>query len=340
MPRPSPAPYQPRLGNLDVFRGLAALAVCLFHFASSRFLPDGAIAGLIMHGYLGFDVFFVISGFVIPLALHQSGYRMAGYGTFLWRRLIRLYPAFLISAVLAVGLWYTSSLHPAFQGGPPRITGIQLVGNLTLTADLLRTPWVNPVFWTLAIELQYYLLIGLVFPWMLAGSRIQRWAFMASWLVAPLLVPWPATVLAYAALFAMGIFSFLRSRGFITTPEYVFGLIACTAVHGWRFDGLSSGAGLATALAISLLPPITARPLLFLGTISYSLYLIHVPFGGKLIHLVQRVTDNAVFRGGLLVLTTLATLAAAWVFYRLIERPFHDLSRSWYARKPSPPLAK
>ena len=328
MSPPSLSPSTSRLDSLDVFRGLAALAVCLFHFSRGGFVPDGILARGFKYGYLGFDVFFVISGFVIPLALNRTGYVLGDYGVFLRRRFLRLYPAFLVAGFLAMGLWYASSLHPAFHGTRPHLTAMEGVGNLTLTADLLGLPWINPVYWTLAIEVQYYLLIGLVFPWLVSAQRGRRYAAIALWLIAPWLCPLPATVLAYAALFGMGVFAFLRTTRLISTRVCISLLVAATLVHGVRGDWPGSIAGLATAGAILLLPPITARPLLFLGTISYSLYLIHVPFGGKLINLAQRLTENGAKRYGLMALATVVTLVVAWVFYRLVERPSHEFSRS------------
>ena len=326
---PSSSPPVPcRQDNLDVFRGLAALAVCLFHFTSTGVLREGLFTRLLAHGYLGFDVFFVISGFVIPLALYRSGYVIADSGNFLWRRYLRLYPAYLLSGLLALVLWYASSRHPAFRGAPPHLTGKEIVGNLTLTADLLGTSWINPVYWTLAIEVQYYLLIALVFPWLVSARPARRTSAIALWLVAPWLNPLPATVLAYTALFGMGVFAFLRANRLITTRAFIGLLAAATVVHGTRGDWLGSGAGLATALAILLLPPIAARPLLWLGTLSYSLYLIHVPFGGKLINLAQRLPDDPALRVGLLALATGLTIVAAWIFHRFVERPSHELSRS------------
>ncbi len=323
-----PVPSPLRQDNLDIFRGLAALAVCFFHFTSRGFLPDGVGTRIFTHGYLGFDVFFVISGFVIPLALHRAGYGIGDYGIFLRRRFFRLFPAYLVSGLLALALWYASSLHPAFRGSRPYLTVVQGLGNLTLTADLLHTPWINPVYWTLAIELQYYLLIGLVFPWLVSAQRGRRYAAMALWLLAPWLGPLPATVWTYAALFGMGVFAFMQANRLITMRTCAGLLMVAAVVHGVRSDWLSSGAGLVTALAILLLPPITARPLLFLGTISYSLYLIHVPFGGKLINLARRLPDSPALRVLLLLLVTVTTIATAWAFYLLIERPCHEFSRS------------
>lgn len=64
---------QKRLTNLDIFRAVAALAVCLFHFGNNNLLGIPVLSSFLQHGHLGVIVFFVISGYIIPYALFRSG---------------------------------------------------------------------------------------------------------------------------------------------------------------------------------------------------------------------------------------------------------------------------
>ncbi|MFZ3046680.1 MAG: hypothetical protein WA151_12270, partial [Desulfatirhabdiaceae bacterium] len=71
----SPTGISNRLTHVDALRGLAALAVCLFHLTRYKpgFLPEYSILkSICQYGYLGVEIFFVISGFIIPLALFRS----------------------------------------------------------------------------------------------------------------------------------------------------------------------------------------------------------------------------------------------------------------------------
>ncbi len=83
-----------RLSNLDILRGLAALAVCFFHFDRESLFKGTFYPEIAKYGYLGVDVFFVISGFVIPLSLSASDFTLRGIWAFWAARFLRLYPAY------------------------------------------------------------------------------------------------------------------------------------------------------------------------------------------------------------------------------------------------------
>ncbi len=114
----------------------------------------------------------MISGFVIPLALHRSDYRFGNIGEFLLKRWKRLYPAFVAALFLAVGLWVLAGFVPGFQGARFKADYFQFLSNLTLTSEFAGHDWYVPVFWTLSIECQYYFLIGLSFPLFVSRFRL------------------------------------------------------------------------------------------------------------------------------------------------------------------------
>ena len=122
------------LSSLDLLRGLAAVAVCYFHFTHGN--PDFLSKTNILYqsgryGFLGVDVFFVISGFVIPYAMYRGMYRFKNFGTFLLKRVIRIEPPFLISIILVIALnWLSTYLH------------ITVEPVLPLTTPLWRCIWV------------------------------------------------------------------------------------------------------------------------------------------------------------------------------------------------------
>jgi len=81
-----------RLENIDVLRGIASLAVCWFHLTNSY--AQGSVAQLSgQYGWLGVEVFFVLSGFIIPHAMYSSNYELrSGWKIYIAKRLLRLDP--------------------------------------------------------------------------------------------------------------------------------------------------------------------------------------------------------------------------------------------------------
>src|SRR6185295_1906083 len=114
-----------RLQGLDFLRGLASLAVCWFHLTRFRYnVPDPRGYALVCqtgaYGWLGVEVFFVISGFVIPYSLYRARYRVKNYRTFILKRVIRLDPPYLVSIAVILALAYALALY---SGRPAMVEG-------------------------------------------------------------------------------------------------------------------------------------------------------------------------------------------------------------------------
>lgn len=161
-----------RIEFLDGLRGLAVSLVVLFH-AYARW-PDvvpygGAFAHIkvFSYGWLGVQLFFLISGFVIFLTLD----RCASLSEFLGRRWLRLFPAMLIASLF---VWYTAGIFPERPAGSP--TSDQLVpGLLFIDPQWLQLAGIHarPIegaFWSLFVEAQFYLIAGFSY-FVLGGKR-------------------------------------------------------------------------------------------------------------------------------------------------------------------------
>ena len=198
MTRDQPAPNGPekramkaRLVYIDCLRGLAAAWVVAYHAWGGAFatpttqqapaiipaspsLPFLLGFGTIQYGYVGVQLFFVLSGFCIHLPQARSPPRPLAVGIFLRRRFVRLYPAYLASIVFAM----------AAAGLPNTIAdvlGSQTSGDWMRTfrvreavvnAAFLQLAWpkaleLNSVYWTLLYEAQFYLL----YPAILKAAR-------------------------------------------------------------------------------------------------------------------------------------------------------------------------
>lgn len=319
---------QDRLANLDIFRGLAALAVCLYHFDRESFVGVGAISDILSYGHLGVDAFFVISGFVIPLSLYYSNFKINQSWAFIVSRFFRLYPAYFCSGAVAVILWYVSSWIPGFSGEAPSLSMLQLISNCLLLCDFTNQNWYIPVFWTLAIEGQYYLVIAVSCPLLFSSRAILRRGCLGLWLIAPVIVGPSPTVFFWAPLFVMGISAFLFKEGKVRIFEFLLLIILSALARASEGRADSAILSFIVSLCIVFLPRLRFPSLVWFGTISYSLYLIHLPLGDRMINLVRRLPEDFLIRLLAVGSALLVSVIAAAVLYVLVEKPSHLYARS------------
>jgi peptidoglycan/LPS O-acetylase OafA/YrhL len=328
-----------RIASLDALRGLAALAVCWFHFTHGNptFLPDGWLKASGRPGWLGVEVFFVISGFVIPYALHRAAYRWRHYPTFLLKRLTRLDPPYLVTLALIVFMGTLSGLKPGLGGQTYEYNGQQLLTHLGYINVFFGYKWLNPVFWTLAIEFQYYLLVGLLFP--LLGSRKipVRLAVMAALAALALLIPSDEFIFHWLFLFLLGMATFQYRVGYFGERWYWL-MVVVLGIGCFRtLGGTHFAAGVTTALIIAHVNWSGGWALRSLGDISYSLYLLHVPVGCQVIDRCLPWATSTAGQLGVLALALALTLGAAILLYRIVERPAQKWSASFrYRNAPAP----
>jgi peptidoglycan/LPS O-acetylase OafA/YrhL len=322
---------------------VAVVFVMAFHYIPGvdRYAPLGSI---------GVRLFFVLSGFLITRILLDWRGRPLGDAlrTFYVRRSLRIFPLFYL-VLLGAAVANLSPVRSSWEWHAGYLTNVYL---------FLRGDWHHSIshLWSLAVEEQFYLVwpcIVLLLP----ASRLP-WLLVCLIVVAPisrLLIGGPMTaVLPTSCLDSLGIGALLAIPA---TAERVIAagrmvgiplLIGATAIRyaGWRGLGpevlldfsvaLAGGAavGLAargfTGLTGSLL---SARPVVYIGTISYGLYLIHGFMPYALGHLVSGLVGWPwPFRAALLTLATLATAALSW---HVVEAPilgFKDRLSYWQSR--------
>jgi peptidoglycan/LPS O-acetylase OafA/YrhL len=319
-----------RVESADLLRGVAALSVAWFHFTNGGpLLEDGWLKGSGSHGWLGVHAFFVISGFVIPLSMQRAGYALRRHaGTFVLKRFIRLEPPYLLAVALCVVLGMLSAAAPAYAGRPFALDQAQLLLHVGYLNDLFGVPWLNPVFWSLAIEFQFYLSMALLYPLLAHRRRAVALAALAAASLSALVLRDGALVFLYAPLFAFGVLAFWLRSGQLGARAFLALALANAVVAVPALGPAAAMVGGAAALILAFAEWRVPRAFAFLGAISYSLYLLHVPIGGRVVNLGARVAEGDLARAAVLAAALAASLLAAWLFFRVVEHP----ARQWSSR--------
>ncbi len=321
-----------RYETVEVLRGLAALSVLWFHLTNGNpsFLPNNSLlksSGA--YGYLGADLFFVISGFIIPYSLSVRNYSIHSDGlSFLLRRIVRIEPAYLVSAALMVVGQAASALTPGSNAAMPTSGVIaSLALHVVYVAPWLDVPWLSPVYWSLAIEFQYYLAMLFFAPMLLSKRRASIYPFLIATAVLALAIHDRRALFPFLPLFGLGFVRFLALRRVMTWVELsswaVVFFVLC-----WLTLGPHEAVTAALAFGFLLLPLDRPVPILsFLGGISYSLYLVHVPVGGRIINLSTRLQSTTPVQLAAVASAVAASILAAYCFWRVIEKPSARLSK-------------
>jgi peptidoglycan/LPS O-acetylase OafA/YrhL len=314
-----------RLTTVDALRGVASLSVCWYHLTNgnANFLPDGLLKSSGAYGWLGVEIFFVISGFIIPYSLYRSSYHVSAYGTFLLKRIIRLDPPYLVSIIIVIALRYVFAALPGLGGTPFHFSLVQFILHIGYINVFFGHPWLNPVFWTLAIELQYYLLAGLLFFVIAHRSPLVR--ALAFLCLAGLALSVSANqfqfLFHWLFLFMLGMAAFQLRTGILKLRMFIL-WVAALGIGAWYVNGLViSATGVVTSLAIALFEIGVKEPLLFFGHVSYSLYLLHIPVGMRIANLSQRFVHTIPGKTAVLAAALATSIAAAWLLHRYVERP-------------------
>jgi peptidoglycan/LPS O-acetylase OafA/YrhL len=339
---------QTRVNEIDLLRFIAALAVVFFHYSFRGYAADGLspmpypwLAPVAQYGYLGANLFFIISGFVILMTAEHGSLR-----SFVVSRVVRLYPAFWACCTLTF-------LLIVLLGAPRFHASVgQYLANMTMLSGFMGVDWIDGSYWTLFVELKFYALVCAV----LALGRMRHvQAILAGWLLLSVCGEvWPnkylryVLIVDYAAYFIAGALCFLVwSRGLsaarIGMLLLCWGLAlfqsskAVAAMVAHYHTSMSSwvAGGLVTAcFAVMLLVALRAtgafgrRHWLAAGALTYPLYLLHENIGFIIFNRAYPALNAHLLLWGTLTLM----LAAAWLVHVQVERRFAPPFKRWLER--------
>lgn len=320
---------------LDSLRAFAALSVCLFHFTCTvtGFIDSPLVLQIFSVGHYGVQVFFVISGFIIPWSMYHNGYLIKHYFVFALKRFIRLEPPYIVSLMVAIAHTYVRVLSPHYNGMDitPDLKQVMLhFGYLIPFVE--GEKWIRPVYWTLAVEFQYYLSLGLLFPLLASQKLFFRIPAYLLILSGPLL--FSDFLPFHLPVFLLGIALFLYRIKFIGKLEH-FALVSAAAAEILIFH--TTGTLLFSAIAyfaILFYSDFKNRILSFLGDISYSLYLFHSLTGLVIINYFSHTVTSPILKFLLILFAISVTIVVSYLVYRFVELPSKKLSsRIKYQKK-------
>ncbi len=350
----------------NALRGVAALTVMLAHYlsfwlapaaiASVAHFPALPAAASVTPSYVralaatypfaapafGVALFFLVSGFVIPFSF-------ASYGRlgFLVARIMRLYPTYIVgfSITLASLSVAAAGWHQAFPYALIAVLSHILPG----TRDLIGSPHIDYVVWTLEVEVKFYIVCLIIAPLLRSGSAL---AFLAPAAIAALtsigLSHPPSHTALIAAIFSgpMLIFMFIgvavhyrfqrflgnrAAIGIIAALFAAFCALAKPAIYGPDYSSIAPvnyGAAALMFISCAALPAslFSGRLLKFAADISYPLYIVHGVNG----YILMRALAGIGVPPSLCILLAAATaISVAYLLHVVVELPTHRLGRRW-----------
>jgi peptidoglycan/LPS O-acetylase OafA/YrhL len=322
-----------RFLELDALRGIAALAVVVFHFTRYVTVHNhfGDFPGPFSIGERGVQLFFMVSGFVIFYTLQRS----RNLKDFAFSRFSRLYPAYWASLAIAAAFGLLVMHHKVW------LTGYAV--NSTMLQEFVGVQDLDVVYWTLAIELVFYGWMAIVF----ATGQLKRMTLLAliwlsvsaAWAIARQHATIPGFVETYFLVkhipyFIAGImFRRVQMDGWNKTYSVV--LVAALIdvfLIGGGVDLLAASCLFSVfALVVAGKLPRLANPLLlWLGAISYTLYVTHRNIGYDTLRMLH---DNGVSSLVSVPTVSIAALGLATVVTYYVEKPTMAVLRNWYSSR-------
>jgi peptidoglycan/LPS O-acetylase OafA/YrhL len=309
-PRPRDRSSPEPLPSLTPLRGIAALWVVVFHYCwhLPAIHPD-QYTGAVYKGYLAVDLFFMLSGFVISHVYHGVfARRVSGqhYRDFLKARVARIYPLHLTMLLLFVATAIAERAAVYMRGGsfgPVPLVGERSVGAFFANLLMLQGIWArqlswNDPTWSISLEFLAYLLFPLIFPSLWRAGAAAKAGIAGVLLVV---LGWLAystgddfnqwngigAIMRCLPEFLIGalLYSFYKSRALAPVLTTETSLLVAILLLSGLLHTAAPDFGIIPVFALLILtavgnqgrlgPALNSAPFIWLGNISYSLYLIH-----------------------------------------------------------------
>ncbi|MEI8390613.1 MAG: acyltransferase [bacterium] len=309
-----------RLAWLDTGRGLGAIWVMAAHFIQHfpiHSQSEPLIKNYIVLGRAGVVLFFCISGFIIPYTLFKSNLK-----DFIINRIFRLYPIY----------WFAILTLIVIES--KKFDFITLLSNLLMIPGFLGVKYIIYVFWTLEVELIFYILCGIYYSKNLLNNEkfISNNIFVFLFLsfLFALLRPYlhiPAIIFLGLAVMFIGVRVYIKKS--LDFKFFIIFLLSVIPISFLEKKSLFLSfmpayfLGLSSFITLYNLQNLKANFLSFLGKISYSIYLLHLPVG---IYFLNFYTLNYNVYAGVAA-AVVSVILTSYLTYTFIEKKFTNIGR-------------
>ncbi|MGA7812047.1 acyltransferase family protein [Caballeronia sp.] len=345
---------------LDVLRVVAAVSVLFYHVGFRGYAADGlmehvrfdSIAPVAQYGFMGVELFFIISGYVIFLSADGRSAR-----EFVLSRAIRLYPTFWICAAITIAV-STISSDPKF-----RASGLDVALNIPIVATWFGGHHIDGSYWSLVLEIEFYIIVAIalkIWPMQRVHYALIAWVVLgcvASLMQNKLGLPIHYPGGYYTGFFAMGAGIYLLRRNDKTFgPWLLLAISYLSALGAAYFFGKKYDAYFGSHLSFALMavlitvfgllvyasPSITVRSsrwtrlAVFAGGVTYPFYLLHQNISYMIInHFFSQETRWLGLATSLI--TAIALASGVYAFYdRPVRRVLSKLAFGTRSRTAKP----
>ena len=300
-------------------------------------MPYLSLASVSKYGYLGVELFFMISGFVILMTASSGSLKK-----FTISRLVRLYPAFWVCCTI------TFAITLAIGAPEYSATLRQYLVNMTMLSEFFDVPPMDGVYWSLFVELRFYALVAIL---LIFGRIQQAEFFIIFWLIAAIMLEifpnyWLRYffIVDYAVFFIAGTICFLIwakgitwIRGIVIVVTWCYAAYLMTdEVHQVEIrirndlNPYIIAAIVSAFFAIMLLVSFKRTSILghsnwiWVGALTYPLYLIHQNIGFMIYNATYTMFNPHVLFWGLVI----GILMLSHAIHILVEKPLARTMRS------------
>lgn len=333
-----------RVNEIDLLRFLAALSVVFFHYSFKGYaadnmsmLPYPLMVPIAKYGFLGVELFFMISGFVILMTASSGCLKK-----FTISRIVRLYPGFWICCTI------TFLATVTIGGERYSASVIQYLINMTMFSGFLSIPSIDGAYWSIFVELQFYALVALVL--LLKKIHLAQ-IFLILWLISTIaLDAFPVGILRsilianYSPYFIAGAISFLVWSSGLSLTRIITFLVAWLVALRHSLGSISEfeqhyNSSLNEYVIIGIICAFFTimylisirrsgffgkKEWITVGALTYPLYLIHQNIGFMIFNSAQSFLNPHVLFWGTLILMLSSAYLVNVLFEQKYSRPLRN----------------